>query len=247
MEGRRVVYFKCILFGLVIIFLFSNCRLAYRTLLGVDIKPDFMIRKEVVRKAKRYGVPTEQLYVMDIGVYADTILAIRDHSIASQEIADSSTLFKIKNQTKNDLQPVQVRFFDGNKDPIFKLVNCFVDPPIPMRWNVDGALDEFPPKPLEELKQEEDYDLSFFLPMLKDTKGNAISLNDLPEAEYYAVIFWNSFFIRPSKRLIRQIQRYNKKKGAGKTHFLFVNNHNAHLFNYVQENREEALKEVKQL
>lgn len=224
----------------------ASCKLSYRALLGIDTQPEFMSKKQIIRKAKRYGVPEGKVLVLEIDAYADTIAAIRKHQLEELGSADSILQVNIHKQAKNDAQPVQVRYFDKDMAPIFKLVNCYVDPPIPMQWNVDGALDEFPPKPIKELEGEKDHDLSFFLPLVRDIGGGQVTIDDLPEADYYALVMWNSFFIRPSKRLIRQIQRYDRKKGQGKTHFLFVNNHNAHLFNYVpDEQKEEALEELK--
>lgn len=229
----------------LILLMTTNCKLAFRALLGVDVSPDFITDKKIDRKAKRYGIPKESLFTLDLGTYGDSILAIRDYKINELEQDDSLLIQRIKNNAKNDVQPVQVRYFNSEGESIFKMVNCFIDPPIPMKWNVDGSLDEFPPKPIDELKEDIDHDLTFFLPMITDREGNKITLQDIPEATHYAIVFWNNFFIRPSKRLIRQIRRYDRKKGEGKTYFLFVNNHNAHLFNYLSD--EDKIKVIEEL
>lgn len=228
---------------LLLLMVLTSCKFTYRTLLGVNISPDFISEKKIKKKAKRYGVHKDQFYLLELGVYGDTIVAIRNQRIADLEMQDSLSIAPIKMNAKNDAQPVQLRYFDREGKPIFKMVNCYVDPPIPMNWNVDGSLDQFPPQPIDELKEDIDFDLEFFLPMIKDIDGKEIARDDLPVADFYAIIFWNSFFIRPSKKLIKQIKRYDRKKGEGRTHFLFVNNHNAHLYNYLTDEDKAKLIE----
>lgn len=229
----------------LILLMTTSCKVAYRVLLGIDSKPNFVTDQQIDRKAKRYGVPKENLFTLDPAMFGDSIVTIRNRKIDELEQIDSISITRLNKNAKNDAQPVQLRYFNSKGEPIFKMVNCYVDPPIPMKWNVQGSLDEFPPAPIDELKDDIDYNLAFFLPLITNRDGNKITTDSLPEAAFYAVVFWNSFFIRPSKKLIRQIRRYDRKKGEGKTHFIFVNNHNAHLFNYISdEDKKKVLEEM---
>jgi hypothetical protein len=42
--------------------------------------------------------------------------------------------------------------FDDEGNPLYKMVDCYIDPAIPMNWNKYGSFHEFPLKPLTALE-----------------------------------------------------------------------------------------------
>ena len=136
-----------------------------------------------------------------------------------------------KAEIKDQLQPVQVHYFDKNGKAIYWMINCYVDPVFPkMNWNCEQSLDVFPPRPFSPLNDKFYHDLDFFLPHLRDTANQAPSFNDLPASDYYVLILWNDIFKRPSSSLIHTIQKYNKKQKDVKIHTLYASNHNEYLW-----------------
>lgn len=63
----------------------------------------------------------------------------------------------------DDLEATQVWFFTHDGKEIFKLANCYIDPPIPMNWNVNGCFDAFPPHNSEENLDVHNFDLTYIL------------------------------------------------------------------------------------
>ena len=228
-------------------FLFSGCKLMYRTLLGVDTQPDLMSYKELDKKSKRYGVDQESNYYLEVddGYYQ----AVKDYQSENlrklDTLRDSLEIARLKLNTKNDMQPVQLRYFDAKGEATFKMVNCYVDPPIPMNWNVEGSLDQFPPKTpdIPSINEDINQPIDFFLPHIKNKEGEPLTKEQLPDAYYYVILFWNSFFIRPSKKLIKQVKRYHKKHKVENVHVIYVNNHNAHIWGYLTDEQKENIKE----
>lgn len=227
--------------------LFSGCKLMYRTLLGVNTQPDLMSYEELDKKSKRYGVDQESNYYLEVeDGYYDAVKELYLTKLETLDtIKDSLEIERLKQTIKNDRQPVQLRYFDAEGEATFKMVNCYVDPPIPMNWNVEGSLDQFPPKTpdIPSLKMNVNQPIDFFLPHIKNKEGKPLTKEQLPAADYYVILFWNSFFIRPSKKLIKQVKLYHKKHKAENVHAIYVNNHNAHLWGYLNEEQKEMVKE----
>ncbi len=226
------------------VMLFGNCRLAYRSVLGIDSTPEWQDEQDIKKKAKSYKIPTDELFLLDHASFhhviqkrAETAMeSLTTDGIVSPE--DSILRNKLLESVNNDLQPVQVRYFICSGEPIFKLVNCYIDPPIPMNWNVEGCFDVFPPRPIAALKEEHNDSLQFFLPHITRMDGTAgLSIEDLPKADYYALIFWNSLMIKPSKKLIRQLTSYQRIHQNKYTYFIYVNNHNANLWSLIPDDQ----------
>jgi hypothetical protein len=240
------LFIAFLLFGIL-----SSCRIIYRTVLGVDTTPGWPKHKKIEKITKKRGIPREQAFVMDTASYLPFVINDSkakweeykaDKDVLTKE--DSLVLKRINNERKDNTQPVQVRYFNQNGEPIFKMVNCYVDPPIPMRWNVQGSLDVFPPVPIKELKDQEDVNMQTLLPFIKNMDGQPITFSELPKSKYYAVVFWNSFMIRPSKRLISQIMTYNHEIGKDAAYILFVNNHKSQIWKMAKPKSKELIKKV---
>lgn len=83
---------------------------------------------------------------------------------------------KLQTSLKDNLQPVQIRYFDSNGKPIFKLVNCYLENVFKMDWNFDKSFDVYPPSTNDIMLNFGNENLEFFLPMFKNLKGETIKL-----------------------------------------------------------------------
>ena len=98
----------------------------------------------------------------------------------------------LKNAWKDDTQAVQFRLFDRTGVELFKMVGCYVDPPMKMDWNVDNCFDTFPPETKIESLNSHNFGLDFLLSNSSRVDGSKISLDELPQSKYYGVILWLS-------------------------------------------------------
>ncbi len=225
-----------------------GCRVVYRTIAGVDLRPKWMTDEEVAREFEKKGVPSAQAFALDTATYDRAVRARYKDEVArvfpkgAKNKEDSLALKPIWKHTSDDLQPVQVRYFDGGGRAIFKLVNCYLA--IPIRWNVEGAFDHFPPRPIADLKEVGDDSLSFFLGHLHPLDGSSFATGSLPEADYYVVLFFNRYMIRPSRKLFKTVHRYHKRHPSENVHVLYVHNHNAHMWGRVKPENREAAKQM---
>jgi hypothetical protein len=229
----------------IIIISTSSCNLAYRTLLGIDTSPSWKTDKDIEKDFRKKNIAEANRFVLDTASYDKTVKADLRKTVTElkKDTANYDTVYvkKLLKIANDDLQAVQIRYFTKTGEPIFKLVNCYIDPPIPMTWNVENSFDVFPPKndiPLLQYNQP----ISYFFPHIKTLKGESVSFSNLPAADYYAIVYWNDFMKRPSKKLIKKLKRYNKKHDNQTTHFLFVNNHNASIWSHTNDVQKEDLK-----
>lgn len=231
---------------LIIAFHLGGCQLAYRTLLGIDTTPHWKSNKQIERETSRYRLPGKQAYALDTASLHQAILRHYLPQRDTPRTADDSLQFKrLRKALNDDLQPVQIRFFKADGSPIFKLVNCYLDPPIPMRWNVAGSFDQFPPA--NDIAQLNDFllPMDFFLPHLHPLSPESEAIHALPKADYYAILLWNDFMIRPSRKLIKQMRRYEKAHAGQHIHFLFVNNHNACLWPHLDSTARTEIQNMR--
>ncbi len=224
----------------------SSCSIAYRVLLGVDSTPSWKSNKQVQRDFKRANLPATQSYVLDTAsLYSATIAFYRSgYDSTPQTSSDSLKQNRLRKALNDDLQPVQIRFYDAKGAPLFKLVNCYLDPPIPMRWNVAGSFDQFPPA--NNIAQLNDFllPMDFFLPHLQPLSAASQSTTALPAADYYAILMWNDFMIRPSRKLLRSMRSYQKQHADKKIHFLYVHNHNGYLWPMLDADSQAEIKKL---
>lgn len=228
---------------ILLIPLISGCGLAYSVLLGVGTTPDWNFDKEIRKQADKYNIPSEYNFVMDTASYYQGLGNIYQGLFDELPISekDSVAISKFNKVLKDDTQPVQFRLFDNTGTEIFKIVNCYVDPPIPMNWNVDGCFDTFPPKIAIETLNVHNYDLAFLLSNASSLNQSKVTLNELPQANYYGVIIWNGFFKRPSKKLIKTVRK-NLQKTDESVVLIFINNQNAYLWQVMDSESKERVK-----
>lgn len=227
----------------------TSCSVAYRTLLGIDIHPNWVSSKQINKKAKRYGIPENQIYVLKEGDYIDSVISkssleakAKFAKIETLSKEDSLILGKIENQMNNDIQPVQIRFFNASGTPIFKLVNCYFTPIFPMNVNVEECFNQFPPKKINALKDQKDFNLEFFTSFIEPLSEQANMATD--GFDYIGLVFWNSYMIKPSRKAVKELLTYAEKYNDKKVKMFFVNNHNAYLWLLASEEaREKWLSE----
>jgi hypothetical protein len=193
---------KNIAFCILLIPILAGCGLAARVLLGVDSTPNWKSDSEIAKQAKRYKIPEDVNLVLDTGAYYNGLHEIytglvQEFNVNEKDSMDYVVLNKV---SKDDSQSTQFRLFDKNGVELFKIVNCYIDPPIPMRWNVDGCFDTFPPVIDTTYLNFHYYDLDFLLRSSSTLDDRKIALTDLAPAEYYGVIMWNDFMQRPSRK-----------------------------------------------
>jgi hypothetical protein len=238
---------KSITFCLILIPLLTGCGVIYSVLLGVDSTPNWKRKKEIAKQAKRYKIPAEYNLILDTAVYYNGLSEIYSNRVKKLTITekDSSEYFELKRVLKDDTQPTQFRLFDKNGIEIFKMVNCYVDPPIPMNWNVNGCFDVFPPRIEIESLNSHNYDLNFLLRCASTTDDRKITITDLPQTDYYGVILWNDFFQRPSRKLIKTLREYIEDSNQS-IHLVFINNKNAYLWQLMDSETKEKVKNALQ-
>lgn len=224
--------------------LLSGCGLIYYTLVGVDTSPKWESDKALARQAKRYDIPPAENLVLDTVTFYSGLSEVykskKKEIVISSE--DSTHYFRLKRASKDDTQPTQFRLFNHEGQEVFKVVNCYVESPMKMDWNIQGCFDSFPPQIGIESLNTHVLDLDFFLSRSSTLEGNTYSLADLPVADYYGLILWNDMMKRPSKELIKTIRAY-VEQSAQSIHLIYINNHNAMLWQLMDAELREEVKQ----
>lgn len=231
-------YFKLLYF--VILLSASSCSLTYRVLLGVDSTPNWTSEDELVHQASKYNIRSEQIVLLDTASYFEDIALMNEKIIQTIEKTDSLALNLQKRVYKDDYQAVQFRLFNNQGKELFKLVNCYVDPPIPMNWNVQNCFDTFPFQISYNSLNVHHFNLQYILDRTRTLNNEPVKFNELPTSEYYAVIFWNNILKRPSKKLIKQARKKIDQTGEN-IHVIYVNNHNAVIWNALDNETKSTI------
>jgi hypothetical protein len=226
-----------------IIMLLSSCGLTYSVLLGIDTTPDWVTDEQIAKQAKKYKIPAEYNLLLDTASYKRKLKHIYAEAYNDLKInqSDSSHFASLKKARSDDFQPAQFRLFDQMGVEIFKLVNCYIDPPIPLRWNVDGCFNSFPPKTSFQALDIHMFPLEFLLSHTTTLDGQPFAYTGLPEADYYGVILWNDYFKRPSRRLVKTVQEYVEKTDQTIS-LIYINNHNQMLWSVMDSEDKEKVK-----
>jgi len=235
--------FKKLITLSITLILVSSCGLTYSVILGIDTTPEWKTDEQIAKQAKKYSIPTEYNLLLDTASYKRELKHIYSEAKNVLKInqSDSSDFTNLKKARNDDLQPTQFRLFDQNGVEIFKLVNCYIDPPIPLKWNVNGCFDSFPPKTSIETLDIHMFPLEFLLSHTSNIHQQKFAYTGLPEAEYYGVILWNDYFKRPSRRLIKTVHEYMEKTDKPVT-MIYINNHNQFLWSVMNSEEKEKVK-----
>jgi|SRR5690554_1502005 len=236
---------KISLLVLLLVIVLSGCSLVYKVLLGVDTKPNWSTDKHITSQAKKYKIPEEFNLIQDTVGYYEELKVIYQSKFDEVEIidGDSTDYFKLHRIYNDDFQPVQFRLFDNEGTEIFKMVNCYVDPPIPMNWNVGGCFDNFPAKTNIESLNTHFFGLEVLLENASFLNSTKLTMEELPNSDYYGVIIWNDFFKRPSKKLIKTVQKYVQKR-IEKVTLIYIYNHNSYLWYSIDSDTRMKVKEA---
>jgi hypothetical protein len=233
---------KLITIALLTVFI-SSCGLTYKVLLGVDTTPRWNTDQQILKQAKKYKIPFEYNFVLDTVTYSEELRKIYKNAFENLNIVDqdSSDYYNLKKALNDDQQPAQFRFYDKNGIEIFKLVNCYIDPPIPLNWNVEGCFDSFPPNTSIESLNIHNFHLDFLLSHSKLLNQKKLTFDELPNADYYGVIVWNQFYKRPSKRLIKTINKYVENTDKSIV-IIYINSQNYFLWSVMDSESKEKVK-----
>lgn len=234
---------KKILFSCILISSLSSCKIFYRISLGLDSTPSWYTVEQTQKLAKKRKIPIDRNLEMDTVSYANAVTSFyqnRWDSLKQTDI-DSNEIRLFKRIWKDDVQPVRFHLYTADGTEIFKVVNCYVDPLFPMNWNIDGCLDQFPPRTNIESLQTHNFDLEFMLSHTHGVDTPDLRLENLPKADYYGVIVWNRFMVKPSRKLIKQIQEYVEHQDES-IELIYIFNQKEFLWPYLdEENKKEAL------
>jgi hypothetical protein len=181
MTTRRLIY----ILTLISLFLLTGCSLIFG-IHKITPKTD----KQIIRSAKKLGIPETDLYVLDTS-FGKYIFKL------DQE--------KFRAQTKNHYQPLQALYFDENGALTKFYINCYAGGAMSLGWNKNGRLNTFPPNdqaPIDtilNLKKQLSYISSIGSTNLDGLKAN--------NSTYKVFVYWNIFMRRHSKKLIAEIKK----------------------------------------
>ena len=248
-----------LIFLLAFLFFTSSCKLVLvRGFLGFDTTPEYMEDSALEKRIKKRKIPLEQAYYFkDDSFYKE----IKEHYYAEKLLISESSYLNeeekeeklniISNKMKDDSQFVKLMIFKDN-ETVYKSLNCFINPlsflnPFKRAWNIENSLDDFPPKPLSAITYplNESNDLEFYINNSESLNDNQLQVKDLPEAKYYMVIVWNDIAIKYSRKLIKHARRYVKKHKEHDIHIIYINNHNAFIWNQLEDSDKEKILETK--
>ncbi len=238
---KKCSYF---LFFVLIVLTMSSCnQLVYKVLLGVNNKPTWKQEDEINKKATEYNIPNKHSFVLDTATFYNGLDSIYKPLFAKLK-TDKDTLKLEKSQQvrHDDFQPVQFLLFEKSGKPIFKIVNCYADI-FPINWNIDNCLDTFSPKTEIESLNIYNYNLDFVLKNIYTFQHKKVRKEMLPKADFYGVLFWNNFMYKPSEKLINTVQKKVKEWNKSIV-LLYVNNHNAFLWNSMSGTDKQKVKNI---
>jgi hypothetical protein len=185
---------------------FSSCTSIFMAAYGIK-SPERIENKMLLKTAKKYGIPTSEIFLLDTAYYA--YLETFDSTLYSDQI-------------NNHFQPLQALYYDKNGNLLSFHINCYAGGFPNLKWNRNGNFDTFLPKqqaPLDSILP-----LEVHLNYLQSLSGNVISIN--PDFDYYAIVYWNKFMGRQSRNLVRLVQENARLPKAQKLQIIYINNDN---------------------
>ncbi|MBU3661831.1 MAG: hypothetical protein FGM41_01340 [Bacteroidetes bacterium] len=191
---------------------FSSCSSIFLAAYGIK-SPERIENKVLLKTAKKYGIPTSEIYLLDTAYYA--YLETFDNTLYREQI-------------NNHFQPLQALYYnkDGNLRSFH--INCYAGGFPNLKWNRNGNFDTFLPKqqaPLDSILP-----LQVHLKYLQSLSGNVFPSS--PDYDYYVIVYWNKFMGRQSKNLVKQVQANANLASEKKIQIMYVN---SDLFFYLFE------------
>ncbi len=188
----------------------TGCKNVFLGLYGMKM-PKEVNEKKILRSGKKYHIPKEDSYQLDTSAYN-----IYLHSL------DTS---KFKAQIKNHYQPLQALYYDRTGTLKSFQINCYAGGFPNLHWNRNQIFDTFLPKqqaPVDSILPLHEH-LRFLVPLSATTEKNP------SDTEYFAIIYWNRFMGRQTKRLIRCVQKNANLARDKQLKIIYVNNDNQFL------------------
>lgn len=228
--------------------LLSSCSLIYRGVLGIDTTPQWMDSTAVIKALKKRELTNDINLILDTASFTNAVKIDFNEELdlfnESENTKSDSMAMKLRSNVANDdLQPTQIRMFSSDGKEVFKIVNCYIDPPIPMDWNIKGCFNQFPPFIDEKDLNTQQYDLGFFLSHSRQLDSSTYLLSELPKSDYYLVVLWNSFMVKPSKKAIETVKEYLVRHSEKLIIPIYINNHNSSVWSLMDEEQRERVRE----
>lgn len=228
----------------LIAFSLNSCQLLGKVLFGMRSKVYWMEPKDVHSYFDKFDIPANQRFELDTASYYKAEVQEYRLQLEALDSLDSLEQKKERKILNDNLQPNQIRFFNAQGDPIFKMVNCYIDPPLPVSWNKHGSFDAFPPTIDFMQSGEGNKPLSHFLKHTHTLDQKAVNKHDLPKAGYYAMVINNDLMKRVSRRQMRTMKKYLKEHQEENIHVLYVNNNNHELWSLFKDQGIDLQKEL---
>ena len=149
--------------------------------------------KKIVKLAKRFNVPLNQLYKIDPKIF--------------------TTLIKSKELTEKDRQnmeqPIQVLIFDSEDKNVTNLIDCNIGGFPILKWNVFKGMDSIPIRQgffrtTPEFFSKAELDI-LIIPLFDPNSAQHIK-----NPRYYYYILWSRVLFRNSKKFIKIIKNHAK-------------------------------------
>src|SRR5690606_9900020 len=169
------------IFALLIMLLIISCKpLAAKLILGVDTSPEWKSKKSILEDFDKYQIPAENSFILDTVVFSkSTVIKVYENievMKANGVIVDSIIYKKIQKSINDNLQPVQVRYFDQNGSHNFKIVNCYLENIYNMDLYYYKFFHNYPPKKHYVILNFGNENLDFFLAMFHKIDGSKITM-----------------------------------------------------------------------
>jgi hypothetical protein len=194
------------LFLVINLLIFTGCSPIISTLYGIR-NPKPVNEIEIQKYAKKYKIPIVNSYELDTS-YLSFLYSL-----------DTSVY---RNEIKNHYQPLQVLYFDSTGRLISFLVNCYA-PGFPnLKWNHYGILDTFPPG--QQAQTDTLLNLDRQIKYLRLLSASENSLTG--SYDYTAIVYWNKFMGRQSKRLVRYMQDNSLLSKNNSVRIIYANTDN---------------------
>lgn len=191
----------------------TSCNRVLLIAYGMKGEPKKLTEKQISERAKKWDIPTSQLYELDTKLLIDHF-----KKFDSLKLNQDSRI-------NNYMQPLQICYYNKEGKLISWFVNCNAGGFPNLNWNQSGSFNNaFPPSPtltsIDSLLNLQQH-IGITRPtQFAENHNNSIS-------EYTVVIYWNLFMGRQSKRMIQLVQKNMLMYDAAKLRVLYVNNDNA--------------------
>lgn len=201
--------------------LFCSC---LRSIYGIR-QPSPLSDAQIIQKAQQFRIPMSRLYKLD-SLYAVWIYHLQ-HSGYTE-------------MAKHLHQPLQVMYFDSVGRMVSLHLNCHAFSFPNLKWNRSQAFEQFPPpgnSPVDQMPKQH-----IIQKMLKPFHCTDTSFN--VHQGFTAIIFWNGFMGRQSKRLIRLVQRNAALFANEKINLIYVNDDNYHAIGVTSRFGRDAIAKI---